>query len=111
MKLMRLRNIILAAFVLSFISPDSQTKVHRGGAGFFHLVDEADARLAFRRPARPVSAAGVARRTTRRVIRRGAYVAAVPAGCPYGVYNGYRLYYCGGTYYQASGSGYAIVYF
>jgi hypothetical protein len=59
----------------------------------------------------PVSAAGVARRTTRRVIRRGAYIAVVPVGCAYGSYYGYSLYYCGGTYYQRSGGGYVVVYF
>jgi hypothetical protein len=77
------------------------------------FVSPAEARaVRVRRPAvRPASAAGVARRTTRRVIRRGAYIAAVPAGCAYGTYYGYSLYYCGGTYYQRSGSGYVIVYF
>ena len=53
----------------------------------------------------------MARRTTRRTIRRGAYIARVPANCPLGSYYGYSLYYCGGTYYQKSGSGYVIVYF
>lgn len=62
-------------------------------------------------PLTPGSYAGVARRTTRRVIRRGAYVATIPHGCPYGTYYGYSLYYCGGTYYQKSGGGYVIVYF
>jgi hypothetical protein len=63
------------------------------------------------RPLTPLSYAGVARRTTRRAIRRGAYVASIPPGCPYGTYYGYSLYYCGGTYYQRSGSGYVIIYF
>lgn len=72
----------------------------------------AAARVVVRRPAvAPVGAAGVARRTTRRVIRRGAYVAAIPAGCRYGSYYGYNLYSCGGTFYQRSGSGYVVVYF
>ncbi|MBN9000237.1 MAG: hypothetical protein J0H54_12870 [Rhizobiales bacterium] len=63
------------------------------------------------RPLTPGSYAGVARRTTRRTIRRGAYIASIPPGCPYGSYYGYSLYYCGGTYYQKSGGGYVIVYF
>ena len=63
------------------------------------------------RPATPASVAGVARRTTRRTISRGAYIAAIPAGCAYGSYYGYSLYFCGGTYYQKSGGGYVIVYF
>ena len=79
------------------------------GLGFGGFISQAEARV--RRPATPRSAAGVARRTTRRVIRRGAYIAVVPAGCAYGTYYGYSLYYCGGTYYQKSGGGYVIVYF
>lgn len=73
------------------------------------IIAPAEARVG--RPATPASAAGVARRTTRRTIRRGAYIAAIPAGCAYGSYYGYNLYHCGGTYYQRSGSGYVIVYF
>ncbi len=78
--------------------------------GFFSTF--AEAAVVVRRPAvRPASPAGVARRTTRRVIRRGAYIAVIPVGCAYGTYYGYSLYYCGGTYYQKSGGGYVIVYF
>lgn len=76
---------------------------------FFGHIDDAGARVGH--PATPGSVAGVARRTTRRTIRRGAYIARIPAGCPLGTYYGYSLYYCGGTYYQRSGSGYVIVYF
>lgn len=84
------------------------------GVAFFSkpadgFISSAEARVG--RPATPASVAGVARRTTRRTIRRGAYIAAIPAGCAYGSYYGYNLYYCGGTYYQKSGSGYVIVYF
>lgn len=67
------------------------------------------------RPATPGSVAGVARRssrrTTRRVIRRGAYVAALPAGCRQTSVDGYAVYSCGGAYYQASGGGYVVVTF
>jgi hypothetical protein len=73
------------------------------------FISSAEARVG--RPATPASVAGVARRTTRRTIRRGAYIATIPAGCAYGSYYGYNLYSCGGTYYQKSGSGYVIVYF
>jgi hypothetical protein len=73
------------------------------------LFSPAEARVG--RPATPGSVAGVARRTTRRTFRRGAYIARIPAGCHYGSYYGNSLYYCGGTYYQKSGSGYVIVYF
>jgi hypothetical protein len=72
----------------------------------------AEAAVVVTRPVvRPASPAGVARRTTRRVIRRGAYVAVIPVGCAYGTYYGYSLFYCGGVYYQKSGSGYVVVYF
>lgn len=77
--------------------------------GLFKMVPDAEARVG--RPATPGSVAGVARRTTRRVIRRGAYVGAIPASCRYGSYYGYSLYSCGGAYYQKSGSGYVVVYF
>ena len=73
------------------------------------LVPEAQARIG--RPLTPLSYAGVARRTTRRAIRRGALVRSIPPGCAYGTYHGYSLYYCGGVYYQRSGNGYVIVYF
>jgi hypothetical protein len=63
------------------------------------------------RPMTPVSVAGVARRTTRRTIRRTrAYAAALPRGCVTTVMiSGVRLYHCGGVYYQAQGNQYVIV--
>jgi hypothetical protein len=100
---------LVAALALSFVLGDYEIAGQQVGIGFFKLNTEAQARVG--RPATPVSAAGVARRTTRRTIRRGAYIASIPAGCHYGVYNGYNLYYCGGVYYQKSGGGYVIVYF
>ena len=101
--------IAAVAFALAFFMGDFKVGGHQVSMGLVDLVTDADARVG--RPMTPVSAAGVARRTTRRVIRRGAYIAAVPAGCAYGTYYGYSLYYCGGTYYQKSGSGYVVVYF
>ncbi|MBF2047763.1 MAG: hypothetical protein EDM05_037250 [Leptolyngbya sp. IPPAS B-1204] len=63
------------------------------------------------RPATPVSGAGVARRTTRRVIRRSTiYAAALPAGCSTVVIEGTSLYRCGATYYQPYGNQYVVVY-
>jgi hypothetical protein len=61
------------------------------------------------RPGTAVSVAGVARRTTRRVMRRTAYYYAVlPPGCiypsPYGPY-----YQCGSTYYEQVGTQYVVV--
>ena len=73
------------------------------------LVQAADAVVG--RPLTPVSVAGVARRTTRRVIRRTTmYVPALPpSGCQTVVIEGTTLSQCGSTYYQASGSQYVVV--
>jgi hypothetical protein len=72
------------------------------------LTTSAEARLG--RPLTPVSVAGVARRTTRRTIRRtSVYVAALPRGCSTVVIDGVTLHHCGGTYYQPYGSRYVIV--
>lgn len=99
----------IAALALLFGASDFQISGAPVGIGLFKLNSSAEARVG--RPATPGSVAGVARRTTRRVIRRGAFIAAIPAGCAYGNYYGYSLYYCGGVYYQKSGGGYVIVYF
>jgi hypothetical protein len=73
------------------------------------VVSEAEARVG--RPATPGSVAGVARRTTRRRIRRSTvYVASLPRGCTTVVIEGTTLQQCGGTYYQADGSQYVQVY-
>jgi hypothetical protein len=72
------------------------------------IVTNAEARVG--RPATPASVAGVARRTTRRVIRRTSiYVATLPAGCQTVVVEGTTLSQCDGTYYQASGSQFVVV--
>lgn len=72
------------------------------------LIATAEARIG--RPLTPVSVAGVARRTTRRAIRRTAvFVAVLPAGCQTVVIEGTTLQQCGGTYYQASGNQYVVV--
>ncbi len=104
-----LKLYLIAALSLSFVLGDFEIAGRQVSLGFIKAVTDAEARVG--RPLTPVSYAGVARRTTRRVIRRGAIVAVIPAGCPYGSYYGYSLYYCGGVYYQRSGSGYVIVYF
>ena len=62
------------------------------------------------RPATPGSVAGVARRTTRRRIRRtSVYVASLPPSCTTVVVDGNSLQQCGGTYYQPSGAQYEVV--
>lgn len=73
------------------------------------FVGEAQAVIG--RPATPGSIAGVARRTTRRVIRRSAiYASTLPAGCVRTQINGTVVWGCGGTYYQPYGGRYVVVY-
>ncbi|MEB3289455.1 MAG: hypothetical protein VKI82_06040 [Leptolyngbya sp.] len=63
------------------------------------------------RPATPVSVAGAARRTTRRVIRRSTiYAATLPTGCSTIYIEGTMLYQCGATYYQPYNNQYVVVY-
>ncbi len=72
------------------------------------VVRDAEARVG--RPATPGSVAGVARRSTRRSVRRTTmYVATLPKGCSTVVIDGATLYQCGGTYYQSHDSQYVVV--
>jgi hypothetical protein len=73
------------------------------------VVGEAQARVG--RPMTPVSVAGVARRTTRRAIRRSTiYVATLPRSCTQVNIDGTVLQQCGGTYYQPHQGQYVVVY-
>jgi hypothetical protein len=70
----------------------------------------ADASAVIGRPATPLSYAGVARRTTRRMIyATSVYVATLPPNCTTIVIEGVALQQCGSTYYQASGAQYVVV--
>jgi hypothetical protein len=72
------------------------------------VVRDASARVG--RPATPASVAGVARRTTRRTVRRTtAYVATLPRGCTTVIVEGTTLQQCGGTYYQPYNNQYVVV--
>lgn len=74
-----------------------------------NLISPAEARIG--RPATPVSYAGVARRTTRRHIRRSTvYINTLPASCRVVSIDGTRLWLCGSTYYQSYNSQYVVVY-
>ena len=76
---------------------------------FGSFVSEAQAVVGH--PATPGSVAGVARRTTRRVIRRSTvYVAALPTGCVRTSVNGVVIWRCGGVYYQPYDGRYVVVY-
>ncbi|MDX8444467.1 hypothetical protein [Mesorhizobium captivum] len=73
------------------------------------FVSSAEARVG--RPLTPGSVAGVARRTTRRVVRRSTlYVPALPPACVRVNVNGMTLSQCGGVYYQPYGGRYVVVY-
>lgn len=62
------------------------------------------------RPLTPASYAGVARRTTRRMIyATSTYVTALPVGYTTVVVEGTSLYYYNGVYYQPSGNQYVVV--
>lgn len=103
--LFRFRNLLcLAAFALCVLAGGA---VERG-----HVPDGivAEAQAVIGRPGTPASFAGVARRTTRRVIRRSTvYVATLPRGCAPTTISGTALWLCGTTYYQQSGTQYVIV--
>ena len=72
------------------------------------FIKKAEARVG--RPLTPVSVAGVARRTTRRTIRRtSVYIATLPRGCTTVVMEGMTLQQCGGTYYQPYNNQYVVV--
>jgi hypothetical protein len=80
-----------------------------GWVPFGFTVKEAHAVVG--RPMTPGSVAGVARRTTRRTIRRSTiYATTLPAGCTTVVIEGASLRSCGGTYYQPYGGKYVVVY-
>jgi hypothetical protein len=105
----RLRKIWLGlAVVAGAMAADSTLVAGTIGGGL--LVPEAQAVIG--RPLTPMSYAGVARRTTRRVVRRSTiYVATIPmATCVQQTYDGAVVYRCGSTYYQPYGTQYVVVY-
>lgn len=83
---------------------------YQPGSGLEGLSVVKEAHAIIGRPATPISAAGVARRTTRRMIYATTiYVATLPPACTVVVIEGTTLHQCGGTYYQASGTQYVVV--
>jgi hypothetical protein len=94
----------IGIWIMMFVTGLLTNGVFNGGRG----IKEAEAIVG--RPMTPVSVAGVARRTTRRTIRRTSmYVATLPRGCSTVIVEGVSLSQCGGTYYQASGNQYVVV--
>lgn len=99
--------VVTAAILTAVVLTDGS--LGTGSAPTGMIISSAEARVG--RPLTPRSVAGVARRTTRRVIRRSTiYIAALPAACVRTTINGYAVWRCGGTYYQASGGRYVVVY-
>jgi hypothetical protein len=94
---------VVAVALAAFVQIDPVSLMTQG-----LISSEALARVG--RPLTATSAAGVARRTTRRTIRRtSVYVARLPAGCAKTSVNGTVVWHCGGKYYQHSGSKYVVV--
>ena len=103
LKLAIRNSIVLASALTTFVQIDPVSLVREGS-----VSSQAMAKVG--RPLTPGSAAGVARRTTRRVIRRtNIYVAKLPAGCVKTSVNGTSVWHCGATYYQHTGSKYVVV--
>jgi hypothetical protein len=101
MKIM-IRNILIVCSLL--VVGTAVDCLSEGG----FVVGEVEARVG--RPLTPVSVAGVARRTTRRTIRRtSVYVATLPVGCTTMVIEGTTLQQCGTTYYQPHNNQYVVV--
>lgn len=106
MKMRKLHGKILSVAIAGLAMLAADTFVP---TPFFSFISEAQAVLG--RPLTPGSVAGVARRTTRRVIRRStAYVATLPAGCVSTSVHGVVVWRCGGVYYQPYGGRYVVVY-
>lgn len=99
------KHLVLAAmaFLIALIAEDEPWQFFDG-----QLISQAQAEVG--RPRTPRSAAGVARRTTRRVVRRTTdYVKVLPAGCEVVVIDGVSLHSCGGVYYEAYQGQYVVV--
>ncbi|HEY3801709.1 MAG TPA: hypothetical protein VGL61_03845 [Kofleriaceae bacterium] len=91
-----------------------------GLTGSSSLLGEREAHAVIGRPLTPMSYAGVARRTTRRAYRAGAYGAAaaapagvvttLPAGCGSVTTGGAVVYDCAGSRYRPYYDGPTVVY-
>ncbi len=100
------RTAIVVGTLLGFLLIELNPQVP-----FVRVSFTSDAEARIGRPLTPLSYAGVARRTTRRVVRRSAiYVSTLPAGCGQVNINGAMYWQCGATYYQQSGTQYVQVY-
>lgn len=104
----KLRKIVLGcAVIAAAVVVDGWL---RDGAAISSVfIDDAQARVG--RPLSPGSVAGIARRTTRRAIRRSTiYIVTLPQSCVTVIIDETTLYLCGTTYYQHYHSQYVVVY-
>jgi hypothetical protein len=93
------------AFAIGLLFDGGFDKLFTGAS----LAPSAEARIG--RPLTPGSVAGVARRTTRRAVRRSTiYVSTLPRGCAKVHINGVSYWHCGATYYQHYSGRYVVVY-
>lgn len=105
---MKLTPILACAAAAALAFSDLSDAVAPRGAG----GGLPQARADVGNPLTPLSYAGVARRTSRRVARRTSYrINTLPAGCVYGPYYGGYYYKCGGAYYQQDGNVYVQIVF
>lgn len=104
MTMLRKAKFAIAFAALGFLLTDLPVPV-------LGIIVPSDAGAVIGRPLTPGSVAGVARRTTRRAIRRSTiYAATLPPNCVRQNIDGYDVWSCGGTYYQQSGNQYVVVY-
>lgn len=106
---MRVCKKIMALFIASAFMP-AEISVQGIDPASLVIMHVAPAQARVGQPLTPLSYAGVARRTSRRVVRRTTIrVNTLPAGCVYGAYYGSYYYRCGGGYYARSGGAYVKV--
>ncbi|OWV70303.1 hypothetical protein ATY76_31940 [Rhizobium sp. R339] len=103
-------NKLLFALSLAGVLTFTDFRIERQGSMPLSIGFATPAEAVIGRPLTPLSYAGVARRTTRRVVTRTTTtIAVLPAGCRYGPYFGGYYYRCGAYYYAKSGNVYVQV--
>ncbi|MBB3919470.1 hypothetical protein [Rhizobium fabae] len=102
-------NKLLLALGLAGVLTFTDFRIEGQGAVPLSIGFATPAGAVIGRPLTPLSYAGVARRTTRRVVRTATTIAVLPPGCLYGPYYGGYYYRCGSLYYAKSGSVYVQV--
>ncbi|PDT11183.1 hypothetical protein CO670_30080 [Rhizobium sp. J15] len=103
-------NKLLFALSLAGVLTFTDFRIERQASMPLSIGFATPAEAVIGRPLTPLSYAGVARRTTRRVVTRTTTtIAVLPAGCRYGPYFGGYYYRCGAYYYAKSGNVYVQV--